>query len=118
MGRAGWHILREKGALTLARQLPPRFDVAAEANFPPARKGRLAHQIRQDLWRCLQHLRGFSPVVRVEEDGMRLKVRAGGAVHARTFPKAQVEARIAALLSDPAHRARWLAHAKQGDPDA
>ena len=120
MARAGWHILREEGALTLARRLPARFDVAAEAAFPPARKGRLAQQIRQDLWRCLQHLRGFCPVVRVEEDGAHLRVRAGGAVHARTYPKAQAEARIAALLADPGRRARWLAHSRipTGDPDA
>ena len=118
MARERWHILQEEGALTLARRLPPRFDLAVEAAFPPARKGRLAHQIRQDLWRCLQHLRGFCPVVRVEEDGAHLKVRAGGAVLARSFPKHQAEARIAALLADPAHRARWLAHAKQGENDA
>nr|WP_212525381.1 hypothetical protein [Actibacterium sp. MT2.3-13A] len=118
MARAGWHILREEGALTLARQLPPRFDVAAEAMFPPARKARLAQQIRQDLWRALRHLRGFSPVVRVEEDGAQLKVRAGGAVHARTFPKVRAEARISALLADPARRARWLAHARKEGSDA
>lgn len=118
MARERWHILREEGALTLARHLPPRFDLAAEADFPPARKGRLAQQIRQDLWRCLRQLRGFCPVVRVEEDGAHLKVRAGGAVLARSFPKAEAEARIAALLADPAHRARWLAHARQGDTDA
>ena len=106
-----WHILRDPGALTLARHLPPRFDVAAEAAMPPMRKGRLARQIRQDMWRALRHLRGFSPVVRVEEVSAGLHVTAGGRVAARVFPKAAAEARIAELLADPAHRARWARHA-------
>lgn len=110
MLRKRWHILREDGALTLARHLPARFDLLARATFPPARKGRLAQQIRQDLWREMRDLRGFSPVVRVEEEGAGLRVTAGGRA-ARPFPRAQAEARIAALLGCPAHRARWLAHA-------
>ncbi|SMX32645.1 hypothetical protein [Actibacterium lipolyticum] len=110
--RNQWHIIREGGALTLARQLPPRFDVVAEVELPAARKGRLAQQIRQDLWRALQGVRGFSPVVRIEEDGSHLRVRAGGSVNARTFPKADIESRIATLLSDTARQSRWLAHAR------
>lgn len=111
MARGGWHILREEGALTLARQLPVRFDLSVVAAFPLAQKGRLARQIRQDMWRSLQNIRGFSPVVRVEEDSAHLLVRAGGAIHARTFPKHRAEARLAELLGCPSHRARWLANA-------
>lgn len=111
--RTQWHILREEGALTLARRVPARFDVMAEATLPLARKGRLAQQIRQDVWRTLQGVRGFSPVVRVEEDGPQLKIRAGGAIEARTFPKDRIEAQIADLLNSPAHRARWLKHARR-----
>lgn len=111
MARPEWHILREEGALTVARHLPVRFDFAARAGFPPARKGRLAQQIRQDMWRLLQDLRGFSPVVRVAEAGAGLSVTAGGRA-LRPFPKQACEARVAALLASPAHRARWLAHAR------
>ncbi|MBK1634653.1 hypothetical protein [Rhodovulum adriaticum] len=111
MARRGWHILREPGALTLARHLPVRLDLCARAGFPAARKGRLAQQIRQDMWRALQDLRGFSPVVRVEEAKTGLTVTAGGRA-AQPFPRARAEARIAALLASPAHRARWLAHAR------
>lgn len=114
MARPDWHILREAGALTLARHLPPRFDFAAEASFPPARKGRLARQIRQDMWRALQSLRGFSPVVRVEAVADGLHVRAGGRA-VDPFPKAASEAMVAALLTSETHRARWLAHAKVAD---
>lgn len=112
MARRRWHILREERALTVARALPVRFDVSARDVLPAARKGRLAMQIRQDMWRQLQHVRGFVPAVRVEEDGAHLKVRAGGAVYARTFPKTALEAQIAALLASPAHRDRWLANAR------
>ncbi|ANB35008.1 hypothetical protein [Rhodovulum sulfidophilum] len=110
MKRGGWHMLREKGALTMARQLPVRFDLCASAAFPPASKGRLALQIRQDLWRMLQDLRGFSPVVTVEEEGQGLRVRAGGRA-AAPFPRSDCERKIAALLTSPSHRARWLAQA-------
>lgn len=111
MTRCGWHILREDGAVTLTRRLPVAFDLDARGTFPPARKTRLAHQIRQDLWRMLRHIRGFSPVVRVEDDGAGLTVTAGGRI-AGPCAKAQAEMRIAALLSCPRTRARWLAHAR------
>ncbi|MBN2906330.1 MAG: hypothetical protein JXJ18_06460 [Rhodobacteraceae bacterium] len=111
MARTGWHILREADALTLARHLPTRFDLCARASFPPARKGRLAQQIRQDMWRALRGLRGFSPVVRVDQTATGLRVTAGGRV-APGAASAPAEARIAALLNNPAHRARWLAHAR------
>ncbi|RSK31433.1 hypothetical protein EJA01_14930 [Rhodovulum iodosum] len=115
MAQGGWHILREEGALTLARHLPARFDLSVRAGFPAARKRRLAQQIRQDLWRELQQIRGFSPVIRVEAEGAGLVVTAGGRA-ARPFPKARAETRIAALLASPAHRARWLAHAQERQP--
>jgi len=110
--RPAWHMLRDAGVLTLTRRVPPRFDVVAETTLPAARKGALAHQIRQDIWRALQHLRGFSPVVRIEDDGAGLRVRAGGRVDARSFARAAADARIAEVLENPANRARWLAHAR------
>jgi len=115
MARGGWHTLYEPGSLTLARRLPVRLDVAAESVMPPLRKAPLAHQIRQDLWRALRRLRGFSPVVRVKEEGPHLLIQAGGTVRTERFPKDWAEARIAALLADPAHRARWARHARLND---
>ncbi|SPF78325.1 hypothetical protein [Pseudoprimorskyibacter insulae] len=112
MSRARWHILSEPGRYTLARHLPPRFDVVAEAIFPPADPARLAQQIRQDLWRLLQRLRGFSPVVQVSATEGGLIVRAGGrSMVAQTYPK-EIESQIQTLLQDPQHRLRWLAWAK------
>lgn len=95
-----------------------RFDVAVVTRFPVARKGRLAQQIRQDLWRALQCVRGFSPVVRVEEDGTHLLVRAGGTIHARAFPKQFIEQRITNVLDDPDRRSRWLTFARKENAHA
>jgi len=107
MSGRGWHILRDDGgALTLCRRMPPRFDVMAETHLPGGSALRLAHQIRQDLWRLLQRVRGFAPVVRLVPEADGWQVAAGGALAGR--PAHDTEARIAALLDSPAHRARWL----------
>ena len=107
-----WHILREEGALTLCRQCPPRFDVAAATDLPMVDPLRLAHQIRQDMWRALQNVRGFSPVVRVERTSDGVKVTAGGRVMGPV--SSVLTDRIGAVLADPAKRGRWLRHAARG----
>jgi len=101
-----WHVLRDGAAVTLARHLPARFDIGVTAVFPMMGRLRLAQEVRQDMWRVLQHVRGFSPVIRVEAQGDRLSLRAGGRV-VGPVPKAVLEARIAALLDDPDKRVRW-----------
>ena len=71
MSRKRWHILREGDSLTMTRALPVRFDVAAGTTLPGGGRLRLAMQVRQDLWRALQALRGFAPVVQVtRRDGI------------------------------------------------
>lgn len=109
MTTRGFHTLRDAWTVTVARRLPPRFDVVAEASYPPARKGRLAHQIRQDLWRALRGQRGFSPVVEVRETAQGVHVRAGGQLDAKVNP--ELSARIGALLHDPAFFQRWMRNA-------
>ncbi len=109
MTRTRWHILREGDTLTLCRALPARFDVVAETVLPRMRKDRLAQQVRQDLWRALQSVRGFSPVVRVEDRGDMLHLRAGGRAAAPIA--ASLIARIEDVLEDTANRRRWLRHA-------
>jgi len=107
MSGRGWHILREEdGALTLCRRLPPRFDVMAETHLPGGSALRLAHQIRQDLWRALQRVRGFAPIVRLEPVLGGWQVTAGGMLSGHAAPG--VSGRIADLLESPAHRSRWL----------
>ena len=108
-----WHINRTETALTLSRCSDVRWDIAVQAVLPPVRKARLAHQIRQDMWRKLQTLRGFCPAVRVEEDGAHLRITAGGDIASRSFPKTRAEEQIKDLFEDSARVARWLRHAKQ-----
>ncbi len=107
--RDRWHILEAGDTLTVARRLPVRFDLRVAAGFPEAHRLRLAHQIRQDVWRALQRLRGFSPVVAVTRTATGLWVEAGGAIDGRV-PGTAAPC-LATLLGDPVHRARWLRYA-------
>ncbi|WP_241482203.1 hypothetical protein [Leisingera sp. ANG-Vp] len=83
--------------------------MAAETVLPAGDPLRLAHQVRQDMWRKLQSLRGFSPVVEVTQEGQGLRVRAGGQVMGRV-PSNAADL-IAGVLEHPGNRARWLRHA-------
>ena len=107
-----WHILRDHDGLTLARHLPVRFDLSAETYLEAGHPLRLAHQIRQDMWRVLQKLRGFSPVVRLRKVAQGWHVLAGGRLMAA--PTAHAQAQLVAVLADPANRARWVRHANRG----
>lgn len=112
MGRKNWHITQSEGQLTLSRQRPARLDVVARTMLPAADPVRLAHQIRQDVWRALQGVRGFSPVVRLTATGDSLQVEAGGRVLGPVSPA--LAPRILAVLEAPEQRARWLRHARKG----
>ncbi len=106
MSRDCWHILREGDVLTMARRLPVRLDLSVNTRLPDGSRLRVAQQVRQDVWRALQNLRGFAPVVRVERCGSGLHVTAGGQVEG-VFSKAHAEAKIAQVLENPEKRARW-----------
>ncbi len=110
MPRNTWHIIREDRSVTVARHLPVRFDVSVEADLPAGRALQVAQQVRQDMWRSLQSLRGFSPVVQVTETATGLNVRAGGRFEGR-FPKSTAEAQIEAVLHNPRNRVRWANYA-------
>ncbi|WP_417267342.1 hypothetical protein [Celeribacter baekdonensis] len=113
MTRSQWHISEADGALILSRRLPAQFDVAVKTVISGGaglRKARIAHQVRQDMWRALQNLRGFSPVVRVATHGPDLEITAGGTIAGR-FPKAATEARVSEVLENPELRARWARYA-------
>ena len=107
-----YHIHRAPNALTLARHAPAHFDVAAEATLADAVDLlRLAHQVRQDVWRALRRLRGFSPTVEIRAEGDMLHIRAGGRAMA-PFPPTAAPA-IQAVLDCPNNRRRWLKHASR-----
>ncbi|MCG7573678.1 hypothetical protein MHM39_08860 [Phaeobacter sp. CNT1-3] len=109
--RSTWHIQREGDTLTVARRMPVRLDVAAEASFPACNRLVLAQQIRQDLWRRLQRLRGFAPVVQVVREADGLRVTAGGQLDAAA-PE-HTSAYVADMLNAPHLRQRWIAHASK-----
>ncbi|SPH22106.1 hypothetical protein ASD8599_02851 [Ascidiaceihabitans donghaensis] len=101
-----WHILRKQDQVTLARHLPPRFDLSASTTLASGDALRLATQIRQDVWRALQKLRGFSPVVEVTQSTGGVQVTAGGRVFG-AVPE-PVQDRLQAVLDNPKNRARWV----------
>jgi len=111
MGVKGWHILGDSDKLILSRHIPARFDVAVCTVLPRANMLRLAHQIRQDMWRAMQKVRGFSPVVEIRAFEEEVHVRAGGRVLGVVSPAAGP--RIADILEDTANRARWLRFARE-----
>ncbi len=111
-GRDAWHTARDGDTLTLSRKRVARFDLA-EVTFLPGDgliRSRIAHQIRQDMWRALQRLRGFCPAVRVTAQDGGVAILAGGAVDGPMTARARET--VADLLSDPALRARWVQNAR------
>lgn len=102
----------QHGPIVFSTGILNRYDVSFETAFPRVSRRRLALQIRQDMWRRLQKLRGFSPVIEITEVEGGLLVKAGGQVDGK-FPKAHVEAQIADLLEDPKYRARWIKFASR-----
>lgn len=100
-----FHIQRDGATLTLTRRRPARMDFHASTRFPLMSRERLAQVIRQDLWRALRNLRGFSPVIRITRHTDHLSVQAGGQVSGAIPDTARQIAQ--AVLDDPAHRQRW-----------
>ncbi|EAR49495.1 hypothetical protein OG2516_00324 [Oceanicola granulosus HTCC2516] len=105
-------MVRQGDTLVLARRMPARMDVAAETRLAAMPRLRLARQVRQDVWRALQRVRGFSPVIEVHAEGDGLRLVAGGQVDGAVPPGAS--AAIAAVLEDRDNRARWARHAGRG----
>ena len=114
MNLRGWHIVREAGALTLHRPGRGRMDVSVSRRFPAGDLLRYALQIRQDLWRALQALRGYSPIVRVTREKDEVVVFAGGQFD---YPAPrQIEQRIASVLDNSRNRQRWITQAQKAAP--
>ncbi len=103
--KRGWHISDDGATYVVTRCLPVKWDIFAETRLPDMGRRRLAHAVRQDLWRMLQRLRGYAPIVSVTRAGQGVQLRAGGSVAGSVPPGAQ--AQIAAMLADPARRAAW-----------
>jgi hypothetical protein len=115
----GWHITDQGGALILSRRATVRWDIRVEATLPTTLSGaglsrrRLAQQIRQDMWRVLQSVRGFLPAVQISARATDHLIVAGGDLDGTQAPLSYMEGRIAELLADPVHIARWTSHARR-----
>lgn len=106
-----WHVQREEGRLVLSRRLPARFDVVAETTVPfVIHPLRLAHQVRQDLWRALKSVRGFVPVVEIGGQSKNLALRAGGTLLSPCNLHL-LSGTIYNLLENAAFRSRWVRNA-------
>ena len=113
MTRSTWHITQNGDSLVVSRRLPGRMDFAVQTDLPDGNRMRVAHQIRQDIWRALQDLRGFAPVVQVARGASGLTVEAGGQVEGK-FNREQVQQVVAGVLENASNRARWVAQATRG----
>ncbi|CUH81067.1 hypothetical protein TRM7557_03221 [Tritonibacter multivorans] len=118
MANSNWHIQRTPGQVILSRQLPARFDVQAATTLRlQAGQGlslsRLAHQVRQDMWRAVQRVRGFSPVVQVTLSEAGAEIIAGGRAPSPIAPG--LAGRIQSVLEDPQKQMRWMRHSFRKD---
>lgn len=110
LDRRGWFVRDEATSFALARRLPLRWDVVAETRLPDLGRRRLAHAVRQDLWRLFQRVRGFAPVVEVTRDARGVTLRAGGAVSGRV--PGGMATKLSDFLTDPRFRAAWARAAR------
>lgn len=116
MDRRGWHVMDDGATYVIARRLPLEWTIWAQTRLPDLGRRRLAHAVRQDLWRRLQRLRGFAPAVSVTRDGQGVRLRAGGTV--RGALPAGAGATINALLNDDSLRAAWIRAASHRSNEA
>ena len=113
--RGNWFEIYDGPCFTLARRLPARFDISREISMPLMSAPRLARQIRQDIWRKLQSIRGFLPVVGITDCGTHLHIRAGGELTCPA-PFERSGERIFDVLSNRDNQRRWAAFAATRGP--
>ncbi|MEL7154469.1 MAG: hypothetical protein AAFN51_11895 [Pseudomonadota bacterium] len=78
-----------------------------------AQRVRIAHQVRQDIWRACQRVRGFLPLVEVSTSGNETVIRAGGSLMTRSGHVPSLEIKVAAVLDCADNIARWQRHARR-----
>ena len=111
-----WFEIYNGPCFTLARRLQARFDICSEVLIPLMSAPRLAHQIRQDIWRKLQSIRGFLPVAEITHRGANLQVRAGGGLTCPAPFERSCE-RIFDGLSNRDNQRRWAGFAAARQPN-
>ena len=74
---------------------------------------RIAHQVRQDIWRTCRGVRGFLPMVEVSTSGDETVIRAGGSLMTRSGYVPTLEMKVARVLDCADNIARWQRHAQR-----
>lgn len=98
----GWYHSQVGDAVVVSRLWPVRFDISAQTVLRVRNPLRLAHQVRQDVWRALRHLRGFAPAVQISKEGF---VLTGGRLG---FSATQTEVeRLEDVLNNIKNQTRW-----------
>lgn len=106
MSTPRWVHTRTDDTLTVHRPNRARLDVTATTTLSgKLQPTRLAHAIRQDLWRAAQSTRGFSPVVIIKPAADKSIITAGGQIDGPVPPGLSLT--LQTLLNDPAKRHRW-----------
>ena len=76
-------------------------------------RSRIAHQVRQDIWRACRNVRGFLPLVEVSTSGDETVIRAGGSLMTRSGHVPSLEIKVARVLDCAENIARWQRHARR-----
>ncbi|MEO9518067.1 MAG: hypothetical protein ABJH45_12990 [Paracoccaceae bacterium] len=108
MTKGVWHISTDDGSWTLSRLRSQRLDFSAQTWLPRVHPVRLMHQVRQDVWRRLQNVRGFAPMIQLSPYANGWCVIAGGQVSAIA---PSLTASVEEVLANKSNRARWIRHA-------
>jgi len=118
-----WHLSHSGGVWRYgALGAPWRWDLCAQTYLPLPPLGRgpagwLCQQIRQDVWRALQGVRGFSPMVELCADQTGLRVMAGGVLRSGGAVTQRTQTQLDTVLNAPGRKARWTAQTRRSLPD-
>ncbi len=120
-----WVLTHDETVTLLhAKGAPARWDlqVTASWSLPDLAvrraqfRARMCHQIRQDIWRKLKDLRGFSPMVAVDLSdqpgrAQLLTVQAGGSIPVQAHLSPRHREQVESLLNEQDRQNRWMRHA-------
>lgn len=113
--RNRWQFHAEGQGLVLARPGRARFDLVEELRLSapgPLSLRRLVLQIRQDVWRALQGLRAFSPIVAAIPQEGAILLRAGGQISGSAPIPRSAAAALHTVVHSPANHQRWCRFAQ------
>ena len=101
----GWGMQKISGAFLICHYIPVRFDLSVETHFLFLSFRLLASQIREDMQKAMQSLRGFLSAIEIKKGTDDLSALAGGRLNCPVH-LAPVEVCLHELLHGPQIRAR------------